>query len=235
MTIAAFKSHAKTLLGPEAQLLEPYLPRHTGDVLYHISKNPNIKEFYPMVTNRTVENEDRRIPRICVSNSIAGCVSGYANVFEDLTEDEDWRGGYYIYALPFKVAAIPDASLLASVAETDEIWIVGQDEAHRSINAQVIGKIIPVRYSIENRGSDEKEVRLELAVQIYDRAAIPLDREATVGWGFHTFTLFKKASKEFYELHALNYRVIDEEYWRQIKSRCAGLLSMDIRPPSTRW
>ena len=57
--------------------------------LYHISTNHDIPVFIPCVSTRTVDGEDRSVPRVCVSPDILKAMLGYGAVYNDFQNWDD--------------------------------------------------------------------------------------------------------------------------------------------------
>jgi len=90
--------------------------------LYHISTNHELGLMMPSVTRRTLDEEDRAVPRISTSTSLAGCILAYQACTHDF-ESPDYKG-WYVYGLPFEHAVRPSAKLLPDVDMSDEHWLV---------------------------------------------------------------------------------------------------------------
>jgi hypothetical protein len=115
--------------------------------LLHISTNGKIKEFVPFITQRSANNEDLTVPRICVAPTLLGCLIGYGAASCDFLTDPDgeygdssYRGGWYIYGLPFEKALKPSAGLLWDQKYTDEHWLVTYSESTRVYKPTIFGK-----------------------------------------------------------------------------------------------
>lgn len=100
--------------------------------LYHVSSNANIKEFIPVVSQRTMRGEDRSLPRISTSTSLIGCLNGYQSLIADVTKsqykrspkEKGWDGKYRIYRLPYRYALKPSIKLVPDQKFSDEYWLI---------------------------------------------------------------------------------------------------------------
>lgn len=116
------------------------------DFMLHISTNTDIRKFIPQLTLRGAPSENRDITRVCVGPSLLGCMIGYAQMSNDVQEkasnakDEHngYKGGWKIYALPFKAALKPNPKMVWDQRMSDEHWMVTYSEdtkEFRPVNA----------------------------------------------------------------------------------------------------
>ena len=103
--------------------------------LIHISSNTNIKAFVPMMSGRTMDKEDRGVPRVCTAPELVSAIMGYGagmyeNIyaFEKKQDDPGWKNGYQIYGLPFVYALKAGKKLLPESNITNEHWLVAYNE-----------------------------------------------------------------------------------------------------------
>lgn len=112
--------------------------------LLHISTNGKIKTFTPSVTSRTAHKEDRSVPRVSTAPSLLGCIAGYSaakwDVLNNYKGNKDFKGGWYIYDLPFEFALKPAVRLLVDQKATDEHWLVTYSVDTRHYDPSIIGK-----------------------------------------------------------------------------------------------
>jgi hypothetical protein len=117
--------------------------------MFHISKNPKIKEFIPVIGRRQGEFEDRTTPRICVCPYLIGCMIGYADVENDffINKEADKKvdktpflGGWKIYAFNYEGALKPTKKLVYDAKNSDECWLTSYNETTQSYTAKVVGE-----------------------------------------------------------------------------------------------
>lgn len=116
---------------------------------YHISTDPKIRRFTPMIGNRMAKTEDRTIPRVCCNNTLTGCISGHAATI-CTSFDEWWRNKaqvFYIYEMPFTEYIKPNAKLVYDAEATGELWIVPNSPITTSFKAGVIGEFTMLGYT----------------------------------------------------------------------------------------
>lgn len=97
-------------------------------MLYHISDNKNIRKFEPIVSNRQLGTEDRRIARVSTSSTLMGCIAGHAAT-EYMFTDMDFDGVFKVYGIAFEAALKPTAKLVADGPQTGEHWLTTFDDA----------------------------------------------------------------------------------------------------------
>ena len=127
-------------------------PKELGrNYLLHMSKNDSLPELTPYVCTRTKRGEDRTVARACMSGTLAACVMGYGTTLADYLQELDssdgfgkkevkWRGGWYLYAAPFRYAFRPSPKLVGVEGDTDEHWLVTFDEGSRKYPTLPVGK-----------------------------------------------------------------------------------------------
>jgi hypothetical protein len=111
----------------------------------------HIPEFVPRHSGRQHGREDATIARVCVCDSLMGCIAGYASFFHDFdvaTTDGKWllsgvrfKGGMYIHQMPYEYLAVPSDRLAGDSSISGEKWLVPYDEAHASFKSVLIGKV----------------------------------------------------------------------------------------------
>src|SRR5574343_59645 len=123
-----------------------------GGALYHISTNRNIKRFVPCISKRTMDGEDRSVPRICVAPTIVVCMLGYGAVYTDF---HGWdnkndkavnKAIWQIYDIPFKFAIRPVKKLLPDQKDTDEHWLIAYNRETREYIPRKVGLVQMVGY-----------------------------------------------------------------------------------------
>lgn len=114
------------------------------DFMLHVSKDTNIRKFTPQLTLRGAPSENREVTRVCVSTSLLGCLVGYAAAESDFftggIKDSGFRGGFKIYAIPFKAALRPNAKLVYDAKHSDEFWLVTYNKETVEFIPETVGK-----------------------------------------------------------------------------------------------
>lgn len=159
--------------------------------LLHISTNGKIKEFVPSITKRTANNEDRSVPRVSVAPTLLGCMIGYAATSYDFLADPDgeygdssYRGGWYIYGIPFEKALKPSSGLLWDQRYTDEHWLVTYNENSRSYKPTVFGKCFYKELINVARTGKVPFRRMVLLVEVSQDVSIKFSAKITLTKGY---------------------------------------------------
>ena len=146
---------------------------------YHISTDPTIKSFMPMVGTRQLPSENRTIPRVCCAATLADAVRGHAAVSGQATNK--WRAGqsgvFYIYQFPFRQYIAPAKSVVPDVDVTNELWVVPNDPVTAGFKAKIVGEFFVQSVSEEfEDGVLEHEftlmVKTATSVKLNERLAL---------------------------------------------------------------
>lgn len=229
----SFKEYAKGILGDDAGEMKPISVDSLQQKQFlHVSTCHDIPAFIPMVTRRSIEGEDRRVPRVCGAMTLSAALSGYLNVPQDLRDDDDFDGTYVVYGLNYKVVVKPSNKLLPNVDLTEERWLVGCDEEHMEIVPEIIAEL-KVRASTTLADGAE---HTEMALKVKEGCLVWLSDLKVVTGGIHKFNLVKHAGHEFhdtseyYSLDAYQVNPITEQQWQ------GGLkVSTESWPVSSNW
>lgn len=207
-------------------------------LLYHISKDPDIKEFIPQVSARTAVKEDKSIPRVCTAYTIWGCVKGYAAVVFDFNQEDDktFRGGYQIYGLPYELCLRPSKRLLPDVDATEERWLVGFDPAHLQIKPERLGKFF-LRTIATTKVDKSKHLDVSLYLEVvpgYGSLRIHSELALTAGyWKIEVVGM--KHEWDWPESDAVTVTKISQSDYLAMKKSIASTLSFESVPVSARW
>lgn len=206
--------------------------------LYHISKDPGIKHFIPMVTRRSIQDEDRSVPRVCVAETLWDCFAGYAAAIDDFHAPADgFLGGYVIYALPFELAVVPHKSILPDVKETNERWVVGYDEAHLKIAPEIHGKVF-IREIVNRREELVINRTVTLYLEVFEEfGELRLNDRVRLKAGYYKLTCENVIDRKAWSEHPDDVRVelIDAAEYKAVKKSAASLLSFESMPATAKW
>lgn len=125
----------------------------TPSVVWHISPTDEIKEFVPRKVKRQMPGEDETVARVCTASTLLDAIRGYAVTVVDFLSketnnagDDDWRGGYYIYAIPTPINIQPTEKLAPISKWCDERWLVDYKQNKQPYPAKVIGQFFYRRH-----------------------------------------------------------------------------------------
>lgn len=234
--------------------LQVVTPKDIGrNYVLHISKNKDLDVMVPYVCMRTQKGEDRTVPRVSTSPSLAACLIGYDSSIEEWLEgkkDTDghgqneipWCGGWYIYAIPFEYALLPSQKLLKAARQTDELWLVSYNKSTWSYRPRKVGKLFYTAVSHKSDGPDKK-LEIDLCIELtHPGIRIPFSKGVVLDPGYYQIT-----SDRLLDQPGLDHVVVDkmkkltEAQYAAIKLPAAALLSFSthgVRPehvPSLNW
>ena len=221
------------------QLLSPKVTRHLKAVerdklptktLYHVSTDPNIPVFIPQVSARTVDNEDVRVPRICVAANLTSCLVGYGAMWRDFY-DEKQKTGWAIYEFDFDLAVRPSPELLPDQKQTDEYWLISYSKETREYKPKVVGNLRLVGYtSLRLKGRWQYGlgfvVDSEQPVWISDTIELPA--------GKHYFGVKGWSSTVDLDKLEFEHREIDDKTYDKLLSGKVNFLAQ-LTPGSAQW
>lgn len=174
--------------------------------LFHIAKE-KFKELIPNVSKRAALTEDNTLPRVHVSPTLLGCINGYAGIVDDITSSpfdskfHNYRGGYYVYYIPFDYALVPNKKLVYDAEVTGEHWLITYNKATKTFKPSSVGRIANVSISfiptIEHKSTKQT---IELAIEVPQNAKLHM--EGTT-WLFEGYWLVKLAREREGELFTL--------------------------------
>lgn len=204
--------------------------------VYHISTNPNIPVFIPMVSARTIEGEDVRVPRICVGISLITCFFGYgkrAFLWDDFYSEDPKDSSWTIYGFDFKLAVRPLPRLLPGQKDTKEHWLISYSPDTAEYKSTKLGKIDLVAYQTRRMGNKRINA-LEFVIQVKDKDLL-LHKDIVLSKGEHWVTVSNWVNDD-YDLNALSFehRAIEkEEYEKLVAGKVSHLAP--VAPASASW
>jgi len=205
--------------------------------LYHISTNHNIPTFIPCVSKRTMEGEDRTVPRVCVSPDVLKAMLGYGAVYSDF---QDWdekkqrlkNNAYWmIYRFDFDLAIRPVKRLLPDQRDTDEHWLITYSKKTREYKPTKIGKLKMVGYSTQYKNGQMVD-RLELVIEVTGSEILFSDG-VLLTKGFYKLCLsnWKVSNRKHTEISVTSTAIKKDEYDAYMRER----VSLEHLPPSASW
>lgn len=204
----------------------------TPGMTYHISPVDTIEEFVPRTCQRTMMGEDTLVPRICTADTLIGCLRGYAVTVRDFIKakatnagDDDWRGGYYIYAIPYRASVFPGRVLCPMSRWVRERWLLSYLTAEQAYPAHIVGKIF-IHKAINPGVKQLGNLTVELAIEVFDEQ-LRWDDRLTLSKGYHALTVPGLASyfDERFEEDVYEHRPYSYAEYMQAKGLRAELLS----------
>lgn len=172
--------------------VEILTPENSAGVTFHISTNNNLKSFEPRVSRRTMNKEDRSVPRVSTAGTLNGCLSGYSAALYDWEgmDADKWQGGWKIYAIQYEVALKPNKKILGDADQTEEIWLVPYNKEHARYQATPIGEIFFSKVGREatNNPKLPRKVYVKAYVRIAEGNMLPLNKSTVLRAGYYQLT-----------------------------------------------
>ena len=205
--------------------------------LYHISTNHDIPVFIPCVSSRTVDGEDRSVPRGCVSPDILKAMLGYGAVYHDFQNWDDSKkqmknkANWMIYQFDFELAIRPMKKLLPDQRDTDEHWLITYSKNTREFKPTKVGKLKMVGYRTQYFKGDMID-RLDLVAEV-KAPQILFSDGVLLTKGFYKLTLanWKVSNRKHGDISVTATPITGEEF----KSYFSERVSLENLPPSANW
>lgn len=144
-------------LRPDVQKEVTIVSNKETNLPYFIHISPETKPKYsPRIGHRQLDYEDRTVPRITVADTLLGCFVGYGTLLYNVmsssvnidTKSQDFKGGLYIYALPFEYALRPSDKLMAESKRSNEHWLVAYEDKLHDWPCERAGKFYLTRITM---------------------------------------------------------------------------------------
>lgn len=222
-------------------------PPHVLDALHldprpgvaiHISPVDTIEEFVPRDIQRTMQGEDELVPRICTGSDILGAIRGYAVTVRDFIRakatnagNDTWRGGYYIYAIPYQCSVLPGQTLCPMSRWVRERWLLPYRGEKMGYPATIVGKLFI--HKLTKGSSIAGEIGVEFLVEVLDKP-LQWDSLQPLEKGYHGLTIPGAASyfDGRFDSNLVTHRRITPTEYMQRKGLKAELLSYS---PAASW
>jgi hypothetical protein len=202
--------------------------------LLHISTNKQ-KVLIPNISQRAADGEDNTMPRVHTAPTILGCIAGYGNAIYDSrvktqsAVKDSFKGGYYLYTIPFEYALCPNGKLVPDAAETNEHWLVPYSKEYSEYTPDSISKIVTSDVTTVNLSNGDIENVITLYIEITSDTPVLLDTDVLLETGFHIVKI-KFIEKYDGKTIDLKYKLVSHEsttknVFKDKKDSTAALLS----------
>lgn len=211
----------------------------------HISKDNNLKEMYPQIGNRQSPSEDRTIPRICVCDALIDCINGYQAILSDYNKNiplidnnrsechtDTFRGGWYIYHIPYTHGLIPDNTLVGDQSVTNEYWLVNYKNNTSIIYyPNQIGKFFIKNHTRSYH--DKKGIKHIFTMYLEIDSDLILIEDIVLSSGKYELQyIYNSLTNDPSDIRDIlvKYEKIDDNTYNQIKENTVSLLSYSDTP-----
>ena len=174
--------------------------------LLHIAKE-KFKELLPNVSRRAAYSEDNTIPRIHTAPALIECINGYASITHDILNGDFetkskkglYKGGYYIYFIPFEYALKPNNKLVYDAEATNEHWLITYNKETKTYKTSNVGRVINVGCSFTpdaiNNGTKES---IFLAIEIPKDQVLRLDEKQVISSGYWSVDISRPDNRDLF-------------------------------------
>lgn len=197
--------------------------------LLHLARM-KFDELIPNVSKKAAPSEDNTMIRIHTSPYLIGCIRGYAAVMDELLKLPSknkfsfFLGGYYLYAIPFKVALRPNKRLVYDADYSDEIWLTTYDESTISYKPESRLEIIYTEVS-GVPGNKWIKHRVKFLIKNNSDIEIRLTPELKIGKGCYSFVHEILAYEKSENDSIVELTKIDSSLFEEAKKTSAEMLS----------
>lgn|SRR5574343_407838 len=199
--------------------------------LFHIATQ-RFTTLLPNVSKRAGWTEDNTIPRVHTSPTLLGCIDGYASMYwmamnEPPTgkKKDDYRGGYYIYFIPFDYALKPSKQLVYDVDLTDEHWLVAYNTLTRQYKPSAIGRLVVSTLTLSPSSEGKIKQLLNVYIEIPADAKLRLHEDVWLKEGYWFLELERASERN--ETKVNKYSSISKSVFETEHQEHAALLSYE--------
>lgn len=203
----------------------------------------HIPEFVPRNSTRQHAQEDSSIARVCVADSLMGCIAGYASFYHDFdiaTTDGKltlngihYRGGMYVHRMPYDYLVTPSNKLAGDSSVSGEKWLVPFDEMHQSFKSELIGKVFIGSFTSQRIDKSSVVNVYTIYLQVAQNASMKLTPTRTLTSGYWKLTQVTRRVngrvKITQEPAGLSYAQISSQEYLEAKKMGVDLLSQKIK------
>lgn len=193
---------------------------NTKQVVYHISLDPSIKEFKPMISHSAANSEDRTVPRVNVGVTVSDTMYGVAAInyshvhgqieMHNSKSNED--PVYTIYSKEVNGVVIPSDKLVYDATYTNERWLVADSPETSSYKFARAGEFFVVS-SIEANGVEYEVNKTVIFLQVSRGQVVSLEKDIRLKTGFYRCTVmsnFKNRDREYFKVTKLDRKEYNE-------------------------
>lgn len=206
--------------------------------LIHISKD-EIPSFSPFVSARTlgVDEEDRLLPRICVTPYVINSLVAKGTLRGDYFErdkDETWPM-MRVYGLNADWVFRPSGKLVADAPATDELWLLSYSESTQQYPAIQIAEFFPKEITYQHLGKHTQATisKIEWYVQVQPDKQIMWCKGCPLVGGYYHITEERTLVDEKPKTKFIK-RVITSDMYVAGKELLVNIPKKEA-PPSSRW
>lgn len=164
--------------------------------VYHISLDPALSALTPRIAHSQSYSEDRSVPRICVSLSVADAIFGYGRLlsasFHGGDDNEKTRSNkdpvFHIYSTKVEGLVHPNKKLCGDAEITGEAWIVADKVENTSVEMNKCGEFF-ISNANWSYGVDAKAPATEVMIQVSAGQTLHLEKDVILKSGWYKGTI----------------------------------------------
>lgn len=199
--------------------------------LFHIATQ-RFTTLLPNVSKRAAWSEDNTIPRVHTAPTLLGCVDGYASMFDIAMHEppsgkkkDDYRGGFYIYFIPFDYALKPTKQLVYDAELSDEHWLVAFNAETRQYKPSSIGRLVISTVTLSPSSEGKIKQLLNVYVEIPKDAKLRLHENVWLTEGYWRIEMERAAA--WHETIITKYKSVNQNVFETEHQEHAALLNYE--------
>ncbi len=168
--------------------------------------NKTPKYFEPLVPLSTSSDEDRSLPRVCVSSNLTDAILGIARLPKMFIENNFYNEAvdpdaginkksniFHISLIPYNYAVKANEKLLPDVELTNEMWLVGYNKDNQKYYPEVVGHMFITNINITYKEHNNKKplVYLDCYINIEKDIDVYLKPNRKVSKGYYNLKIEK--------------------------------------------
>lgn len=238
--MSAIEDYIRLLPDAVSRELKIVTPETLGqDFFLHLSINQDKKPYTPFVSRRGANQEDNSTPRVTVSDSLFGCLNGYAGLVDEIFMDPQYKRGVYINLLPFEFAVKPSKKLVYDQEQSNEHWLLPFNEDNKVYKFDRIGKLFIVNMNTVPDDSQRKySTYFDIYIELSTDKTIKFSKEIFLKKGYYSIKNIPNCTNEKIS-HKKQYDIFCEEITKkqydERKVISAATLSYKEKPLITKW
>lgn len=212
--------------------------------LLHISIDSKIKQFIPRIGNRQGNKEDRTVARITAAPSLLGCLIGYAVSEYEFTnfvpdgkpENNNYKGGYYIYEIPFQYALKPNNRLVYDATYSDEYWLTSYSPNTNVYTPVQIGKLFIQSINHVSKNGSLPDAYATIFIEVLKEEGISFSKNIFLKKGYYEIngplTVYFNKQHKWNKDGKFTVKEISSSDFNKVKDQSVSLLSIDNSIPT---
>ena len=164
------------------------------------------KYFEPLVPLSTSSDEDRSLPRVCVSSNLTDAILGIARLPKIFIENNFYNQAldpevginkksniFHISLIPYNYAVMANEKLLPDVELTNEMWLIGYNKDNQRFYPEVVGHMFITNINITYKEHNNKKplVYFDCFISIEKDTDVYLKPNRKVSKGYYSLRIEK--------------------------------------------